>query len=439
MRVGAFAMVRGQANRLSNGSITYSIRAAIPSASKRCGKAPICCCAVPKPVVEAEPGGGWKALGFFLDHGGKHGLEGREVLRAEWKGGVGVGDEGIAERLELFLAKRIDGALSVNVLGLERSTEGFSQETFTFEADIDRGGARERRGYVVKREPEAGLLEPYDLEPEFRVLHALSQHPLPSPPTPFFSADPADLDRPFYVMERLPGEVPVPASRADGSGPFADAERGSLGPQVVRALEQLHAIDWRGQGLDFLGVPDPGTGAAARELAGWEERIVRAGFPLAPMLADTLQWLRSHLPDTQEVTLLHGDYRLGNFLVEGDGEAMRLTGVLDWELVHLGDPHEDLAWCSSELWRGGTPYASGLMPPDEFASAYAAASGRAVDPERLKFYSVFSVVKMMAIMLTGIRAFTDGRSKDLRMAIFNHQLGFLHALLAVTRGWLPGV
>ena len=67
-----------------------------------------------------------------------------------------------------------------------------------------------RRGYVIKREPVAGLLEPYDLEPEFRVLHALSDDPLPSPPTPWFERDRAVLDRPFYVMERLPGDVPIP-------------------------------------------------------------------------------------------------------------------------------------------------------------------------------------------------------------------------------------
>src|SRR5207247_2543794 len=101
---------------------------------------------------------------------------------------------------------------------------------------------RERGGYVAKREPVAGVLEPYDLEPEFRVLHALSDDPLPSPPTPWFTRDPAVLGRPFYVMERLPGEVPIPAARADGSGPFDDAERAALGPQVARALARLHAI-----------------------------------------------------------------------------------------------------------------------------------------------------------------------------------------------------
>ena len=112
--------------------------------------------------------------------------------------------------LASFLAQRLGAP--VQVRHLERNTEGFSQETFSFDAEL-RG---ETRGYVAKREPPAGLLEPYDLEPEFRVLHGLSGQGVLSPPTPWFSDDPQVLERPFYVMERLPGEVPLPTAGASG-------------------------------------------------------------------------------------------------------------------------------------------------------------------------------------------------------------------------------
>jgi aminoglycoside phosphotransferase (APT) family kinase protein len=332
------------------------------------------------------------------------------------------------QRLAAFLARRLP-AQRVRIAEIGRSTEGFSQEAFAFEAEVD--GAR--RGFVIKREPVAGLLEPYDLEPEFRVLHALSDDPLPSPRTPLFERDPAVLERPFYVMEKLPGDAVVPAPRADGSGPFDEAARARLGPQVARRLAELHAVDWRKRGFEFLGVPASGRGVAERELARWEERIARAGLPLAPMLAAALQWLRAHVPACDETTLVHGDYRLGNFLIQD----ATLTGILDWEMVHLGDPLEDVAWCCSMLWRAGTPWAAALLPEEEFIALYEAASERRADPERLRFYALLSVVKMLAIMLTGIRAFRDGRTRDLRMAIFDHQAPFLHALLAVERGWLP--
>jgi aminoglycoside phosphotransferase (APT) family kinase protein len=346
-------------------------------------------------------------------------------------------NEPLEARLERFLLARHPGAHSVEVTSLERSTEGFSQETFSFDAEIVQIDTVERRAFVAKREPVAGLLEPYDLEPEFRVLHALSDDPLPSPPTPWFERDPAVLDRPFYVMERLPGEVPVPAARPDGSGPLDDATRLALAPQVIGALTRLHAVDWQARGFDFLGVPPPGRGAAEKELARWERRVRDARLPVPPMLLEALSWLRRHLPVTDEITLVHGDYRLGNWLIERAPGGARLSGLLDWELVHLGDPLEDVAWCTSLLWRAGGPNASGLVPQDDFLARYGLASGRAADPERLRFYEVLTLVKMSAIMLTGIRAFRDGRTPDLRMAIFDHQLPFLMAGLAVVRGFLP--
>ncbi len=344
----------------------------------------------------------------------------------------------LEERLAGFFARRLSTTEPVRVLELERATEGFSQETFFFSLEIGSGEGAQRRRYVAKREPEAGLLEPYDLEPEFRVLNALSDDPLPSPPTPFFERDAAVLERPFYVMERLPGDVPLPTAGADGSGPFPPAERVLLAPQLMRRLAELHAVDWKARGLGFLGDPGPGRGAAARELARWEERIARAALPRTPVLVDALLWLRRNVPESPEITLVHGDYRVGNWLVTRGAQGPRLTGILDWEMVHLGDPLEDLAWCSCLLWRAGTPHGSGLAPPAELAEQYASFSGRKVDEDRMRFYELLSLVKMTAIMHTGIRAFRDGRTRDLRMAIFDHQLPFLHAALAMLRRWLPG-
>lgn len=335
-------------------------------------------------------------------------------------------------RLERYFVRKLGPGTAITAF--DRSTEGFSQETFTLSART----GRKRREFVVKREPVSGLLEPYDLEPEFRVLHALSDDPLPSPPTPWFERSPRVLDRPFYVMERLPGEVPIPAPKADGTGPFTDAERGALAPQVVRALAQLHAVDWRARGLEFLGDPGAGRAVASREVERWAARLERSAFPAPPLLAEAFLWLRRHAPATEEITLVHGDYRLGNFLVARAGARTRLTGILDWEMVHLGDPLEDVAWCASALWRAGGELASCLLPPDAFAAAYATASGRTADADRLRFYDVFALVKMSVIMLTGLRGFLDGRTRDLRMAIFDHQLPFLSLLLAMALGLPAG-
>jgi aminoglycoside phosphotransferase (APT) family kinase protein len=343
----------------------------------------------------------------------------------------------VAARLEGFLAARVPDADAVRVFDVEAHTEGFSAETFSFQAEFSYGARVELSPFVLKREPVAGLLEPYDLEPEFRVLHALSDDPLPSPRTPWFEANARVLDRPFYVMERLAGEVPIPAAGVSGEGPFLAEERAALAPQAMRALAALHAIDWRAHGLAFLGVPAIGAETAQREVERWATRITASGIAVEPVLAEALGWLRLHAPPSREVVLLHGDYRLGNWLIERAGAETRLSGILDWEMVHLGDPVEDVAWCVSHLWRGGTPRAAFLATPEELVTLYETFSGRTIDRVALRYFEVLAVVKMTAIMLTGIRAFADGRTRDLRMAILDHQLPFLHALLAALRGWLP--
>ncbi len=339
-------------------------------------------------------------------------------------------------RLERFFAARFPKAAGLRVTDLETHTEGFSQETFSCTVERMLGGARERTHWVVKREPTAGLLEPYDLEPEFRVLHGLAGVPLPAPATPWFERDPAVLERPFYVMERLPGEVPLPVPGPDGDGPFTASERTALAPQVMDALAALHAVDWRARGFAFLGAPTCGD-SAAREVERWADRLDRSSLELAPVVIEALVWLRRHASDDADVVLLHGDFRLGNWLVTRSGETTRLSGVLDWEMVHLGDPAEDVAWCVSHLWRGQTPRAACLAPPAELVQLYERASGRRLDPDRLRFYEVLAIVKMLAIMSTGVCAFREGRTRDLRMALFDHQMVMLHALLAALRGWLP--
>jgi aminoglycoside phosphotransferase (APT) family kinase protein len=139
----------------------------------------------------------------------------------------------LQSQLERFLAGRLSDADGVRVLGLERNMEGFSQECFSFDAEVRRGQRCELRSYVSKREPLTGLLEPYDLEPEFKVLHALSGQALLSPPTPSFSDDPALLERPFYVMETL-------RNRIEEKAELFEAESASAEQALAQLVSALH-------------------------------------------------------------------------------------------------------------------------------------------------------------------------------------------------------
>jgi aminoglycoside phosphotransferase (APT) family kinase protein len=335
------------------------------------------------------------------------------------------------DALTAYFARRLVPRTDVRVLALARMSEGFSQETFRVEV-VWRGAAGEEHGsYVLRRQPAAGLLEPYDTEPEFRVLAALAGTPVRAPRVFWYERDPAVLERPFYVMEVVPGTVPLPVM-VDGKPVFSDDERARLGEDFVANLAALHAVDWRAAGLDFLGVPVAGDGAAIRELARWEGYIARADGPPRPVLTEAILWLRRARPIADATTLVHGDYRTGNFLVR-EGQ---IAAILDWEMVHLGDPMEDLGWACMALWRGESPYMCHLLERERLYARYEELSGRRVDPERVRFYEVLATVKMAAIMLTGLHAFREGRTRDLRMALFDHQWAYMAAAIANARGLL---
>jgi aminoglycoside phosphotransferase (APT) family kinase protein len=337
----------------------------------------------------------------------------------------------VIDRVTTYFARRLAPRSDVRVLSLTRMSEGFSQETFRVQLASRDGDREQTATYVLRRQPVAGLLEPYDTEPEFRVLAALAATPVRAPRVYWYERDPTILERPFYVMELVAGTVPLPVM-VDGKPVFTDEERARLGEDFIANLAALHAVDWRGAGLDFLGVPERGVAAAARELARWEGYITRADGPPRPILTDAVLWLRRALPAADAVTLVHGDYRTGNFLVDGG----RIVAVLDWEMVHLGDPMEDLGWACMALWRGESPYMCHLFERERLYARYEELSGRRVDPTRVHFYEVLATVKMAAIMLTGLHAFREGRTHDLRMALFDHQWAYMAAAIAQARGLL---
>ncbi len=185
----------------------------------------------------------------------------------------------------------------------------------------------------MRREPAAGLLEPYDLAPQVAVVRAV-EGTVKVPPIPWFETDPEILGAAFYVMGFVEGEVPIPM-RPEGRLAIDDKqERESVAADFAANLAALHRFDWASAGLDVLSVPDGGRAAAEAQIALWRGYHDRAQAGPIPALARAFRSLEQSVPDESPVTLVHGDYRTGNFLC-ADG---RITAILDWEMVHLGDP-----------------------------------------------------------------------------------------------------
>ncbi len=318
-----------------------------------------------------------------------------------------------AEQVAAYLQHKLPDAREIEVTQLWRIPGGASRETWSFDATWREGKAPAKAGrFIVRRDPEASLLET-ERYVEFRVYQAVRGTGIPVPEVYWLETDPRWLERPFFVMGRLPGEA-----SPQGLLPTAfNANAEAIAKQKVVILARIHNLDWRALGLDFLGVPDAPDRCGAREIERWERIMREQALEPQPALELAVAWLRAHQPVAQRVTLVHADYRTGNFLVQGD----RITGVLDWEMVHLGDPLEDVAWVCLRSWRwGGDARVGGLLPREEFYRRYEAASGLKVDRDSVRFWEVLGNLKLGAIFLTGARSFCEGRSKDAVHAFTAH-------------------
>jgi aminoglycoside phosphotransferase (APT) family kinase protein len=302
------------------------------------------------------------------------------------------------DALARFIATETGAPAEVS--DLARIPGGFSYETWRLRARWTDGGGRHDEALVMRRAPRGGVLEPYDASKEFRVLRALESTPVPAPRALWVEPTGALVGTSFYLMELVEGAIPLPW---DESIP-ADA-RAAMHAAFADALADLHRVDWAARDLGFLGVPADPEDPAALELARCRELLARVALRPYPLLLEVIAWLDARRPRCPRLTLVHDDYRMGNF-VWRDG---RIAAVLDWERTFIGDPMADVAFSRLEGLAGWCRI-DGAM-----AARYAERSGIAVDEERVAFYRVLEQLKALLVALTGLKAFAEGRTSDLRL------------------------
>jgi aminoglycoside phosphotransferase (APT) family kinase protein len=295
-----------------------------------------------------------------------------------------------------------------------RYAVGFSWVTYGFDAREE--GNPNDLGLILRLGPPYGLFAPYSAEPQFAALKALEGSSVPVPRAYAWSDVPSILGAPFFISERVVGNAPVPWVRSKCSG-FEDDYRRSIGRQFVSALAGLHGCKWKGKpGFQAEGLTV--GNAALRQIEFWEGAQARWAMKPYPMLHWALCWLRQHLPVAPCLSLVHGDYRLGNFLELGG----RITAILDWELVHVGDPHEDLGWAFLPQYMAGSGLVCRLLTKEDFIAQYEWEVGFKVRPESLRFYTVFALVKLALTHVAAVRCYEDGRFNDMRMPAMGTQI-----------------
>ncbi len=221
-------------------------------------------------------------------------------------------------------------------------------------------------------------------------------------PAVFDSGYSKELGEHFMVTEAINGSPASPFNQ----DPYG-VHSGRIGQQFWNILGHLHHTD-----VETLPAPpsDVSSGFALEQLDHWMKVIDEDMTRPSPGLALAESWLRNNPPPTPErMHVVHGDYRTGNVLVNG----AELVAVLDWEMTHLGDPHEDLAWALSPVWSMPNPSAPGGMIPQHAALAlWSATSGIPLNRDSLRWWSLFSTIKGTAIWTSAGREFATGRNTD---------------------------
>jgi aminoglycoside phosphotransferase (APT) family kinase protein len=286
--------------------------------------------------------------------------------------------------------------------------EGHSNVTYL----LQRGGRE-----VVLRRPPRPPLPPsaHDVLREARLLRALRDTPARVPEVLAVCADSETIGAPFYLMERIEGEPIVFSVPPALDTP---AERHRIGEQLVRALVEIHAVDWRAAGLEGFGKP---TGYLERQLRRfkglWELNRTRE----IPAVESIGSWLAEHLPSSGPATIVHGDFRLGNTMFAPEAPA-RLAAVLDWEMATIGDPLADLGYLCMMWTEAGDPEvglrehlgkvtrAEGFPTRAELIARYEELSGRSMSD--IRWYTTLALWKSVVFMEGNYKRAVAGTTDD---------------------------
>jgi aminoglycoside phosphotransferase (APT) family kinase protein len=303
--------------------------------------------------------------------------------------------EALGTRLEHYLTKLWNA--DVKVRDLARIPGGASRETYRFDADVN----GKPRGMILRRDPLGSLI---DTNRRIEFLAYKSFYGVVPVPEPLvLETEGGALERPFFIMSRIDGGQVPSVINLDPYGAHARA----IGEELFKILGRIACCDPMTLPLrDCLKAPAPENCWRAA-LGEWQAVIERDERHPQPIVHAAIRRLRRNPPPPPaKVSVVHGDYRSGNFMHDGRG---KILGVLDWEMVHLGDAVEDLAWCFDPLWNHFDDVrVASTISEKEAIAIWERESGLVVDPAALKWWKLFATVKGCAIWTTSAKEFCEG-------------------------------
>jgi len=352
------------------------------------------------PLLVLEP------LRAFLD---EHGLGAGEV-RAE---PIGEGHSNVT-----YLIEREEASA-----GRNGAVTGASSSDFDSRAGDSGVGAEPSpvgengpTQFVLRRPPRPPLPpSAHDVLREARLLRALAGTPARVPRVLAVCEDEGVIGCPFYVMELIAGEVIVSEVPPALDTP---AHHRAIGEELIEALAEIHAVDWRAAGLQGFGKPTGYLERQVRRFGGlWEVNRTRE----IPAVERVGEWLAQNLPESGPASIVHGDYRLGNTIFAAQ-PPVHLEAVLDWEMATIGDPLADVGYMCMMWSEGGDPrggmrdYLGGVTRGEGFPTRgeliemYEARTGRSMAD--LRWYTTLALWKAVVFMEGNYKRALAGATDD---------------------------
>jgi aminoglycoside phosphotransferase (APT) family kinase protein len=305
-----------------------------------------------------------------------------------------------------YIAGKLPDASEVAVSHLERISGGASRETYRFRLSYLEGGQARQQKLILRRDPPASLIDT-ERRIEFAAYGAFHGSAVPVPKMLWLEEDDTALGHPFFIAEELSGFQAAPQMLFAGG---YDAVLPRVAERKWTILGEISKADPRALGLTSVMPATALDACWRRELDHWERIFDAQEAEPQPIARAAIRWLRANPPPpAQKLSVVHGDYRTGNFLYDEAGE---IHGILDWEMAHLGDPLEDLAWGLNPVWEFGRELAGGLVPQAQAIAIWERASGLSADPAALHWWILFNCVKGQGIWVGSARAFIDGGNRE---------------------------
>jgi aminoglycoside phosphotransferase (APT) family kinase protein len=235
---------------------------------------------------------------------------------------------------------------------------------------------------------------------------------VPVPEPLWLEEDPKWLDHPFFIMEQISGCET--SAQVLLMPPYVEHLE-KIAEQKWRILAEIARTDPAAVGLEGKLESVPADRCWKRELDYWEGVIDEDELCPQPIGRAAIRWLRRNPPPpAQRISVVHGDFRTGNILIDPEGT---IRGILDWEMVHIGDPIEDLTWTCNRIWCWARDdRVGGLVPRERAVAIWEKASGLTADPAAFHWWDLLNSVKALAIWISSGHEYEHGKNRDPMMA-----------------------